>query len=311
VSGDGGTPTATELFAPGEVVGGTYRIEALIGQGGMAVVYRASQMGTRRVCALKFIRPRMLSDAKSVQQFVKEARVAGRIGVHPNVVTVFETGIADQHGIPFIAMELVEGVTLAAMLEQRGALAWNEVDTLVEQMGEALDAAHAAGVVHRDLNPGNVIVRTDHKGRLQLKVLDFGIAKFTEESGVRTATTIGTPNYSAPEQLGTAVRNKAAAAGFTIARDVSPRTDVWPLGLIAFEMLSGMKASTYWGSSVVDHLIKSALQARELPSLRAGDHATRLPQGFDVWFCRTTAHNAEDRWPTAGEAATALSALLR
>jgi serine/threonine-protein kinase len=184
-----------DLFAPGDVVAGSYRIEARIGAGGMSVVYRATQTGTRRPCALKFIRPKMLTDPKMVQQFVLEARAAGRIGVHPNVVAVFETGVAEQHGIPFIAMELCEGQTLAAYCAARGALPWPEVATLVEQLGEALDAAHVVGIVHRDLNPGNVIVNRDLKGRLRLKLLDFGIVKFLEEAGSHTATAIGTLNY--------------------------------------------------------------------------------------------------------------------
>jgi serine/threonine protein kinase len=308
--GAGGAGPLAELFSPGDVVSETYRIEELIGQGGVAIVYRASQMGTRRQCALKFIRPRMLADQKMVQQFVKEARVAGRIGVHPNIVTVFEAGIAEKHGIPFIAMELVQGVTLAEHLAERGALSWHEVHTLMDQLGEALDAAHAAGVVHRDLNPGNILLSRDHKGRQVLKVLDFGIAKFAEELGKRSATNVGTPNYCAPEQLGPAIRARAEKAGFTIARDVSLRTDVWPIGLIAFEMLSGVPARTYWGSNLAQYLTKAALERHEPPSSRAGAQGALLPPGFDAWFARCTAHNSEDRFASAGEAVAALMLLI-
>ncbi len=308
--GAGGAGPLAELFSPGDVVGGHYRIEELIGQGGVAVVYRASQQGTRRACALKFIRPRMLADGKMVQQFIKEARVAGRIGMHPNIVAVFEAGVAEQHGIPFIAMELVQGVTLAAHVAERGPLPWHEVNTLMDQLGEALDAAHAAGVVHRDLNPSNIILTKDHKGRTVLKVLDFGIAKFIEETGKRSATTLGTPNYCAPEQLGPAIRARAESRGFTVAKDVSPRTDVWPLGLIAFELLTGVPAQRYWGSNLAEYLTKAALEEREPPSQRAPAEAQRLPPGFDAWFARCTAHNADDRFATAGDAAAALMLLI-
>jgi serine/threonine-protein kinase len=302
--------SSTNLFSPGDIVGGAYRIEGRLGEGGMAVVYRATQTGTRRQCALKFIRPRMLTDQRAVQQFVLEARAAGRIGVHPNVVAVFETGVAEQHGIPFIAMELCEGQTLSAYCTANGALPWPDADSLIEQIGEGLDAAHAAGLVHRDLNPNNAMVNKDHKGRLRLKVLDFGIVKFLEASTIRTATTVGTAQYQAPEQLGARVREAAAASGFTIARGVSPQTDVFALGLLAFELFTGLTAESYWGPSPLDHVQKSALKPREPASERAGARASGLPHGFDAWFARTTAHNAADRWPSAGEAASRLSWLL-
>lgn len=108
---------------------------------------------------------------------------------HPNIVTVYEAGIVAPHGVPFLAMELCPGEPLRARIDAQGAMAWPDVDTLVEQLGEDLDAAHAAGVVHRDLNPSNIMVYQDHKGRSRLKLLDFGIARFMEDSRSRTATT--------------------------------------------------------------------------------------------------------------------------
>lgn len=300
----------TGVLASGTVVADTYRIDELIGSGGMAHVYRATQAGIRRQVALKIIRPRMLVDEDNVRRFVMEARAAGRIAAHPNIVTVYEAGIVEPHGVPFLAMELCPGEPLRARIDAQGAMAWPDVDTLVEQLGEGLDAAHAAGVVHRDLNPSNIMVYQDHKGRLRLKLLDFGIARFMEDSRSRTATTVGTPSYSAPEQFGTKLRELAARVGFTIARGVGPTTDVWALGMVVFELLTGKHIDLYWGDLPTDYLPKAALQPRENPSDRAGEFARYLPPGFDAWFCKCTAHDADARWPSAGDAATALSALL-
>ena len=194
----------------------TYRINELIGKGGMAFVYSATQAAIRRQVALKIIRPRLLADEDTVRRFVMEARTAGRIPAHPNIVTVYEAGIVEPHGVPFLAMELCPGQTLRARIDARGALPWPEVNTLLDQLGEGLDAAHAAGVVHRDLNPGNIMVHEDHKARSRVKLLDFGIAQFAEDARSRTATTIGTPSYSAPEQFGSRVRSLAASKGFVV-----------------------------------------------------------------------------------------------
>jgi serine/threonine-protein kinase len=300
----------TGLLEPGVVVADTYRINELIGRGGMAFVYRATQAAIRRQVALKIIRPRLLTDEDTVRRFVMEARTAGRIPAHPNIVTVFEAGIVEPHGVPFLAMELCLGQTLRARIDARGALPWPEVNTLLDQLGEGLDAAHAAGVVHRDLNPGNIMVHEDHKGRSRLKLLDFGIAQFAEDARSRTATTIGTPSYSAPEQFGSRVRGLAASKGFTITRGVGPTTDVWALGMIAFELLTGQHIDLYWGEGLAGYVPKAALQPRERPSERAGEYARHLPPGFDDWFCKCAAHDADARWASAGEASSALSSLL-
>jgi serine/threonine protein kinase len=251
-----------------------------------------------------------LVDNDTVRRFVLEARTAGRIPAHPNIVTVYEAGIVEPHGVPFLAMELCPGESLRARIDARGAIPWPEVDSLINQLGEGLDAAHAAGVIHRDVNPANVMVYEDHKGRSRLKLLDFGIARFMEDARGQTATSVGTPSYSAPEQFGARLRTLAANVGFTIARGVGPTSDVWGLGMIAFELLTGRHIDLYWGDMPSDYLQKAALEPRERASERAGTYARHLPSGFDDWFCKCTAHDADARWPSAGDAALALSSLL-
>lgn len=304
------TEESTGLLKPGEVVADTYRIDELIGSGGMAFVYRATQARIRRQVALKIIRPRMLVDEEAVRHFVMEARTAGRIPAHPNIVTVYEAGIVESIGVPFLAMELCLGESLRARIDDRGAMAWPEVDSLINQLADGLDAAHASGVIHRDVNPANIMVYQDHRGRSRLKLLDFGIARFMEDARSQTATSIGTPSYSAPEQFGGRLRTLAAKMGFTIARGVGPTSDVWGLGMVAFELLTGRHIDLYWGDVPADYLQKAALQPRELASERAGKYARHLPLGFDDWFSKCTAHDADARWPSAGDAAVSLSSLL-
>src|SRR5690606_28523621 len=166
---------------------------------------------------------------------------------------------------PFIAMELLEGEPLDDYLRRRGALPLDEVATLMEQLADALDTAHAADVVHRDLTPRNIHIHEDRRGRPRLKVLDFGIAKFLDTAVGHTATQIGSAFYSAPEQLGARLRDAAAEAGFVVARGISIGTDIWPLGLIALELLAGIDAPRYWGGDVFDHMTKAACRPREAP----------------------------------------------
>ncbi|MBW2525593.1 MAG: protein kinase [Deltaproteobacteria bacterium] len=304
--------TASTALAVGEIIAGRYEIEERLGEGGMAVVYRARHTGTGRPCAIKFLLPQLAEVDKHREQFLNEARVAGRIGSHPNVVDVFDTGIDRERQLPYIAMELLQGMTLSDFASIRGWVAWDVAGELLGQLAEALDAAHRADVIHRDLKPNNVFVSEDHKGALRVKVLDFGIAKLLEGTeSDRTATQVGTPWYSAPEQLGSSMRKLAAERGITITMGVSPATDVWAFGLVAFELLTGLQPKKYWGSlTMADQMIKVALDDRALPSERAGERAEHLPPGFDEWFLRCIRHNAEERFPSVGEAMEALGGLL-
>jgi serine/threonine protein kinase len=293
----------------GDVVGSRYVVEEQVGQGGMAVVYAARHRVTGKRCALKVIHPDLALRDGVIERFLAEAQLAGRIGSHPNVVEIYDAEIDRDRDVPFIAMELLQGKTLAEVIEEYDPLPPRLALDVLQQIADALDAAHASGVVHRDLKPSNVFV-VQRGRKAVVKVLDFGIAKVVEGLGAITSTQVGTPAFCAPEQLGSSVRALAKERGFTIASGVAPTTDVYALGFLAWSLLSGLTAEQYWGpSGVGDLLIKVALQPRERPSARLVDDAT-LPEGFDDWFLVCTAHDAAARWSSAGEAVAALAAAL-
>ena len=221
------------MAAPSSMVGqtvGHYRILDKIGQGGMGAVYRAMDLTLHREVALKFLPAESASDPAAQQRLLKEARAASRLN-HPNIATVYE--VAETNGIPFIAMELVQGESLKQTL-QRGALTRAQLLDLARQIAEGLNEAHQAGVLHRDIKPGNVML--DSKGRV--KILDFGLAMFAgkertpgeaaETFITRTATqwsTGGTVPYMSPEQL----RGDPTDA----------RSDIFSFGVLVYECLSG------------------------------------------------------------------------
>ena len=301
----------TAQVAVGEVVGGRYRIEGKLGEGGMAVVYRAMHLGTGKPCAIKLVHPHLVTRRELVDLFVREAQITGRIGNNPHIVDVFDAGADERTGVPFIAMELLSGETLAAVVATRGGLTRPLLRVVLRQLADALDQAHRAGVVHRDLKPSNLFLTTDRRGEPCLKVLDFGIAKVLEQEAQRTATQIGTPAYGAPEQMGPILRRVAEQQGVTIAGQISPATDVWGLGLIVFELFTGLPTGHFWGvDSLAELPAKIVLEPAEPATARAGDRAPNLPAGFDAWFARCVRRNAAERWPTAGQAIAELLHLL-
>ena len=297
--------------APGDLIDGRYHVEAPLGTGGMAIVYRARHTGTRAPCALKLVHPHLVTRRELVQLLLKEARVGGRIGKSPHVVEVLDAGFDQARGVPYIAMELLEGETLEEWCERHGPMPPALVRVLFEQLADALEQAHRAGVVHRDLKPSNLFLTAGRRGAPVLKVMDFGIAKVLEAESQRTATQMGTPAYAAPEQMGATMRELAARQGIVVAASVSTATDVWPLGLIAYELLTGVVAGQFWGAEItVEIPVKAALCPRDAPSARAGDRAALLPPGFDAWFARATRTDAAERWPSVAETAAELACLL-
>ncbi|MBI4699922.1 MAG: protein kinase [Deltaproteobacteria bacterium] len=297
---------AGSLPRPGDLVADRYLIEGLLGEGGMGAVFRARHTGTEKACALKFLLPELARRPKLNELFLREARVAGRIGSHPNIVDIFDTGVDAARGVPFLAMELLAGQTLSEFLHTAGTPSPAVMRMLFEQLGGALDWAHRAGVVHRDLKPANLFLSSDHEGKLRLKVLDFGIAKILEGSERRTLTQTGTPWYCAPEQLGASVRQLAEGRGIRIAAGASAATDVWALGIIACQIVGGIEPSEYWQAETMgDLVVRVALEPRQVPCEPPGS-ARRLPAGFGDWFLRCTRHDAAECWQSAGEAVRAL-----
>jgi eukaryotic-like serine/threonine-protein kinase len=211
---------------------GNYRIYKLLATGGMGAVYLAEHPGIGRKAAVKILRPDLAQDPEMSARFLNEARAANAIR-HPGIVEIFDSGVLP-NGAPYIVMELLEGESLAARIERCGALPVAEAIDIVCQAADALAAAHAAGIVHRDLKPDNLFLIGDLRvpGRELVKVLDFGIAKLglrlPAMSSLRTQTgsVMGTPAYMSPEQC----------RGI---RDVDHRTDIYALGVIAYELVVG------------------------------------------------------------------------
>jgi formylglycine-generating enzyme required for sulfatase activity/tRNA A-37 threonylcarbamoyl transferase component Bud32 len=203
-----------------------YEILEEIGRGGFAVVYMARDIELDRLVALKVLKPYWTDEPGFVTRFRREARVAARLR-HPNVVTVHETGEAD--GQLYIAIEYLPGRTLRQFLEAEGALSLEQALPILEQVADALDYAHAQGVVHRDVKPSNVVVEETERG-MRPTLMDFGLVKAMAESTALTSqgTLLGSPEYMAPEQ---ADPNRAA--------EIGPATDRYALGIVAYQMLTG------------------------------------------------------------------------
>ncbi len=210
----------------GRVLDTRYEIRSALGKGGMGTVYRAMQLSVDREVAIKVIHPKLSNDRAVVKRFLREARLASRLS-QPNIVSVYDFGQSD--GVLYLVMELLRGHTLAAELRATGALAPKRVVRIAIHLCDALEAAHALGIIHRDLKPGNIVLLDDPPGRDLLKVLDFGLAKsLVMDSGsvvTNTDALLGTPLYMAPEQIE--------------GRDSDQRADLYSLGCIAYEMLSG------------------------------------------------------------------------
>lgn len=198
---------------------GTYEIVSEIGRGGMAIVYKAYQRSLERFVALKVLPPQFTFDFEFLRRFQVEAKAAAKLK-HPNIVTIYDVG--EQNGWHYIVMEFLDGVSLAHVIRREGALAPTRVAHIVAQIASALDYAHALGFVHRDIKPGNIIIGVNDHATLT----DFGIVKAAEGTRVtKSGMMIGTPEYIAPEQI----RGQA----------VDARADVYALGVVCYEMLTG------------------------------------------------------------------------
>jgi serine/threonine-protein kinase len=215
-----GTPASIDL---GTVIEGKYRVDALIGRGGMGAVYRARDTRLDRDVAVKVVRGELVSSIDARERFKREAQLAARLQ-HPSIVTVFDYGTL-QDGSAYLVMEYVRGEDLRARLA-RGTLDWKEAVRLLAAVADGVEAAHREQILHRDLKPENVLLPESGGPP---KVLDFGVAKMmaADSQGTVTAgaTIVGTPAYMAPEQIR--------------GGSVDPRTDIYSLGVMAYEMLTG------------------------------------------------------------------------
>jgi serine/threonine protein kinase len=210
----------------GKVLDERYEIRAPLGKGGMGTVYRGWQLSVDREVAIKVIHPKLSDDRSAVKRFLREARLASRLS-QPNIVNVYDFGQSD--GVLYLAMELLRGHTLTTELGQGRRINPKRTITMALQLCDALEAAHAQGIVHRDMKPSNIVILDDPPGRDLIKVLDFGLAKsLVQDSGsivTNTDALLGTPLYMSPEQIE--------------GKDSDQRADLYSLGCILYEMLSG------------------------------------------------------------------------
>jgi hypothetical protein len=281
--------TASALVAPGAIVAGKYRLDSVIGEGGMGAVWAATHTGLGQAVAIKFISKEFVTSPEALRRFDAEAKAAAQLRSR-NVVQVFDNGTLED-GTPYIAMELLRGENVHGRVHRAGPVPLKDAVEILAQCCKALGRAHAAGITHRDIKPDNIfLAQTDEEGIL-VKVLDFGIAKFAtgpnDHGSTRTGAVLGTPLYMSPEQ----------ARGL---KTIDHRTDLYSLGLVAYTMLTGNLA--FSSESFGDLLLQ--ICTAPLPSLCA--NAPWLPAAMDLWFQRACAREPADRFGSAQEFAEAL-----
>jgi serine/threonine-protein kinase len=221
-------------LVPGTIIAGRFQVESKLGEGGMGAVYRATNIATGRWVALKAMHPEYAIKKEVVRRFMREAKAATAIR-HPNVIEILDV-VEAEGGEPVMVMELLDGETLDDLLTRMGPLPLGEVARIMTPVISAVGAAHGLGIIHRDLKPENIFLARGPDGGRLPKVLDFGIAKVldpnqinelaTKSGATRTGSMLGTPHYMSIEQ----------ACG---EKDIDHRTDVWSLGIILYNMLSG------------------------------------------------------------------------
>ena len=262
-----------------------YRIEGLLGKGGMGAVYTAQHTVLGRRAALKVLLPELAEDGDFRARFVHESRIVAAIE-HPNIIPIYDAG--EGGGIAYIAMRLVRGSDLSDLVKRRGALQRDEMLSVLDQVGAALDAAHAHDLVHRDVKPANVLIDEDSD---RAYLTDFGIAKQRKSPG-QTATGLfmGTVDYAAPEQIE--------------GKEVGPATDVYALGCVLYECLTAKKPFEKETDVAVvyGHLLE------EPPSVR--DTRPDLSPDVDVVIAKAMAKDADDRFSTCRELVEAARAAL-
>jgi serine/threonine protein kinase len=268
----------------GSVVGGKYKVQRLLGAGGMGSVYEARNTWTKRRVAIKFLRPDLSVTRESVLRFMQEAQSAASIA-HPNIVDVLDMGRDATDGALYIVQEFLAGQTLRQRLRKTpggpaGIPVFEAVDIALPVMG-ALLAAHSRGIVHRDIKPENIFLTTGPGGELVPKLIDFGVSKVHGHGGVAEQTTpgafVGTPRYMSPEQL------KAD-------RNIDGRADVWSIGVVLYEMLTG--ECPYQGDNMFS-LVSSILKGKPLA---AHQRVPSVAASFSLVVQRSLEPKLDDRY---------------
>ena len=275
----------------GRLIDGKYQIDAEIGAGGMATIYRATRLHIGDVVAVKVLHSQLLREPMFAERFKREAQAAARLK-HPNVVAIYDFGVSTD-GIIYIVMELVEGVDLRTIIKDAGPMPAGLAAEIVRQVCAALAAAHGQGVVHRDIKPANIAVETTPDGP-RVKVLDFGIVSLgggAMTAFTQTGAVLGTPAYMSPEQC--------------LGEELDGRSDIDSLGVVLFEMLCGVVPFNSPTPTAV--AIQHVQQVP--PPLRVLNAS--ISSAVEGVVSRALAKRPEDRFQTARELADALTAAVR
>jgi eukaryotic-like serine/threonine-protein kinase len=277
----------------GDVLVGKYRVDGVIGTGGMGVVVQATHLMLKDKVAVKYLRWPGMADDETIARFLREAQAAARIK-SPHVARVVDVGTLD-NGSPYLVMELLDGSDLGGLVEKDGPLPVELAVTLMLQTCEALASAHASGVIHRDVKPSNLFLTRGPAGEPVVKVLDFGISKVTNlsaSSGDLTLTqrSMGSPLYMSPEQMRS-------------ARNVDVRTDVWSLGVVLYELLTG---AAPFVAETIPELYALVLDADSRPP-PLGVQRKDLPPGLDDIVQKCLQKGAEGRYPNVAALAADLA----
>jgi serine/threonine-protein kinase len=278
----------------GDVLDGRYRIDAVIGRGGTSIVYRATHMMLERECALKVLSPAAARLADNAARLAREARVTARLRSE-HVARVLDAGTSTETGLPYLAMELLVGEDLAAVLASRGRLPVRFACSCIASACEALADAHARGIVHRDLKPANLFLARGPGDERVLKVLDFGISRevgaCVRDALTDPGTVLGTPLYMSPEQMES-------------SEAVDPRMDIWALGAILYELLVG--EPPFEGESLPQIFVQILQSTPPRPSARRPG----VPPAVDAVVARCLALSPDARFASVRDLALALASAL-
>jgi serine/threonine-protein kinase len=283
-------------LAPGDVIGGKYRLDAILGRGGMSVVYRATHLELDQPVAIKVLSAEALVLPGYVQRLKREARAVSKIRSE-HVVRVHDIGQLEASpgipAVPYLVMEHLSGMDLADLVRKRGPLPIRMAIECILQACEALAEAHALGIVHRDLKPANLFLTECADGSPCIKVLDFGISRMSQRYGLTSltdpGTVLGTPSYMPPEQM------EGSAS-------LDCRSDIWALGAILYELLTG---KTPFGH---DALPKLFVRVMRSPTPKASHLRPSVPAAIDAVIARCLSRDPAQRYPSVAHLATALSA---
>ena len=269
------------------VIAGKYRLISKLSEGGMGAVWRAEHLELNCAAAVKLLDSAFTESPEALARFKREAQSAASLR-STNIVQIFDFGI--ENGVPYIAMELLRGQSLAERIAKKCPLSPKETALILTQVAKAVTWAHGMGIIHRDLKPGNIFLSED-AGELVVKLVDFGIAKpltldLGEAPVTITGSIMGTPQYMSPEQ----------ASG---RRTVDHRTDIWSFGIVAFECITGYHA--FSAETLGGLLLSICTDPMPVPS-----HFAAVPTGFDEWFSRCTHRDPNLRFLSIAESADVL-----